>query len=168
MWIRRYAPPREPSPCKNRRVFSFADMAELADALDLGSSGRPCRFESCYPQLTRIIRTRYPSVMDLEFWFIFERKKARSFDLAFLLCLRFLFICNVNYFFLLLSCFALHSSNSFCPSGLEGAFDFVLRSLMIRLFEMKIDNMLRNSHRHRPAFCSFFYSFPPQACNTII
>ena len=27
-----------------------ADMAELADALDLGSSGRPCRFESCYPQ----------------------------------------------------------------------------------------------------------------------
>ena len=95
MWIRRYAPPREPSPCKNRRVFSFADMAELADALDLGSSGRPCRFESCYPQLTRIIRTRYPSVMDLEFWFIFERKKARSFDLAFLLCLRFLFICII-------------------------------------------------------------------------
>ena len=26
-----------------------ADMAELADALDLGSSGRPCRFDSCYP-----------------------------------------------------------------------------------------------------------------------
>ena len=26
-------------------------MAELADALDLGSSGRPCRFKSCYPQL---------------------------------------------------------------------------------------------------------------------
>ena len=25
-------------------------MAELADALDLGSSGRPCRFDSCYPQ----------------------------------------------------------------------------------------------------------------------
>ena len=24
-------------------------MAELADALDLGSSGRPCRFDSCYP-----------------------------------------------------------------------------------------------------------------------
>ena len=27
----------------------LADMAELADALDLGSSGRPCRFKSCYP-----------------------------------------------------------------------------------------------------------------------
>ena len=27
----------------------IAGMAELADALDLGSSGRPCRFESCYP-----------------------------------------------------------------------------------------------------------------------
>ncbi len=26
-----------------------ADMAELADAPDLGSGGRPCRFESCYP-----------------------------------------------------------------------------------------------------------------------
>ena len=27
-----------------------ADMAELADAPDLGSGGRPCRFKSCYPQ----------------------------------------------------------------------------------------------------------------------
>ena len=26
-----------------------ADVAELADALDLGSSGRPCRFDSCHP-----------------------------------------------------------------------------------------------------------------------
>ena len=26
-----------------------AGVAELADALDLGSSGRPCRFDSCYP-----------------------------------------------------------------------------------------------------------------------
>ena len=26
-------------------------MAELADALDLGSSGRPCRFDSCYPHI---------------------------------------------------------------------------------------------------------------------
>ena len=25
-------------------------MAELADAPDLGSGGRPCRFKSCYPQ----------------------------------------------------------------------------------------------------------------------
>ena len=24
-------------------------MAELADALDLGSSGKPCRFDPCYP-----------------------------------------------------------------------------------------------------------------------
>ena len=30
-----------------------ADMAELADAPDLGSGGRPCRFESCYPQKKR-------------------------------------------------------------------------------------------------------------------
>ena len=33
------------------RVVSgdYADMAELADAPDLGSGGRPCRFKSCYP-----------------------------------------------------------------------------------------------------------------------
>ena len=30
-------------------VDCFADVAELADALDLGSSGRPCRFDSCMP-----------------------------------------------------------------------------------------------------------------------
>ena len=30
--------------------FIYADVAELADALDLGSSGRPCRFDSCHPQ----------------------------------------------------------------------------------------------------------------------
>ena len=27
----------------------YAGVAELADALDLGSSGRPCRFDSCHP-----------------------------------------------------------------------------------------------------------------------
>ena len=31
----------------------IAGMAELADALDLGSSGRPCRFKSCYPQFKK-------------------------------------------------------------------------------------------------------------------
>ena len=30
----------------------YAGMAELADALDLGSSGKPCRFDPCYPQNT--------------------------------------------------------------------------------------------------------------------
>ena len=28
-------------------------MAELADAPDLGSGGRPCRFKSCYPHFLR-------------------------------------------------------------------------------------------------------------------
>lgn len=32
-----------------KSVFTQADVAELADALDLGSSGRPCRFDSCHP-----------------------------------------------------------------------------------------------------------------------
>ena len=34
-----------------QHATEFADMAELADAPDLGSGGRPCRFESCYPHL---------------------------------------------------------------------------------------------------------------------
>ena len=29
-------------------------MAELADAPDLGSGGRPCRFKSCYPHLSYV------------------------------------------------------------------------------------------------------------------
>ena len=32
----------------------FAGMAELADAPDLGSGGRPCRFKSCYPHGIRV------------------------------------------------------------------------------------------------------------------
>ena len=29
--------------------FISAGVAELADAPDLGSGGRPCRFDSCHP-----------------------------------------------------------------------------------------------------------------------
>ena len=32
----------------------FADMAELADALDLGSSGKPWGFKSLYPHQERV------------------------------------------------------------------------------------------------------------------
>ena len=35
------------------RYGGFADMAELADAPDLGSGGQPCRFESCYPHVAK-------------------------------------------------------------------------------------------------------------------
>lgn len=35
--------------CYNKSASSPAALAELADALDLGSSGRPCRFDSCMP-----------------------------------------------------------------------------------------------------------------------
>ena len=34
----------------------FAGMAELADAPDLGSGGRPCRFKSCYPHKGRVFK----------------------------------------------------------------------------------------------------------------
>ena len=32
-------------------------MAELADAPDLGSGGRPCRFKSCYPQYQKMLKS---------------------------------------------------------------------------------------------------------------
>ena len=42
----------------DKRLFGiFADMAELADALDLGSSGQPCRFEPCYPHAEDKLQT---------------------------------------------------------------------------------------------------------------
>ena len=34
--------------------MTYADMAELADALVLGTSGQPCRFKSCYPHLEKV------------------------------------------------------------------------------------------------------------------
>ncbi len=37
----------------DERRPDFAGMAELADAPDLGSGGRPCRFESCCPHEER-------------------------------------------------------------------------------------------------------------------
>ena len=36
-------------PCKRKRTFLFADVAKLADALDLGSSGKPWGFKSLHP-----------------------------------------------------------------------------------------------------------------------
>ena len=34
-------------------IQDYADVAELADAPDLGSGGQPCRFDSCHPQFSR-------------------------------------------------------------------------------------------------------------------
>ena len=34
---------------KKKQSATYAGMAELADAPDLGSGGFPCRFKSCYP-----------------------------------------------------------------------------------------------------------------------
>ena len=44
-------------------------MVELADTLDLGSSGQPCRFKSCYPHHVR--RTQLYSVSAASF-FLFQ------------------------------------------------------------------------------------------------
>ena len=43
-------------------------MAELADALDLGSSGRPCRFESCYPHPKSLKACAFGLFSCLENW----------------------------------------------------------------------------------------------------
>ena len=42
-------------PAVCRSALRRADVAELADAPDLGSGGRPCRFDSCHPQLEAVI-----------------------------------------------------------------------------------------------------------------
>ena len=49
-------------------LILYADVAELADALDLGSSGRPCRFDSCHPQQVKKIETQY--VLVFLFYFV--------------------------------------------------------------------------------------------------
>ena len=39
------------------RRKEYADVAELADALDLGSSSSECRFDSCYPHDKSLMTT---------------------------------------------------------------------------------------------------------------
>ena len=39
-------------------------MAELADALDLGSSGKPCRFKSCLPHHSKYMKCGSGSVVE--------------------------------------------------------------------------------------------------------
>ena len=52
-------------------VIVIAGMAELADAPDLGSGGRPCRFESCCPQLKpSVIRGFLCIVSYQRMWYI--------------------------------------------------------------------------------------------------
>ena len=42
-------------------------MAELADAPDLGSGGRPCRFESCYPHGLKVMETLINTKVSITF-----------------------------------------------------------------------------------------------------
>ena len=46
--------------CRQMRYCTrhiYAGMAELADALDLGSSSSECRFDSCYPHDKSLMTT---------------------------------------------------------------------------------------------------------------
>ncbi len=58
--------------------YRYADVAELADALDLGSSGRPCRFNSCHPQAIKRLRRDAPQS------FYVARHMRKRFDGPFL------------------------------------------------------------------------------------
>ena len=51
VWIHRTgsSPVSRTKPLNPQWLYIYADMAELVDALVSGSSGRPCRFKSCYP-----------------------------------------------------------------------------------------------------------------------
>ena len=57
-WIRQNAPPRIPLRVKIRGTKEYAGVVELVDSVDLGSSAKACRFESCRPHQTNIIRTK--------------------------------------------------------------------------------------------------------------
>ena len=50
----------------------YADVAELADAPDLGSGGRPCRFKSCHPHYKTAECAK--TVRFLPFLFVFDTK----------------------------------------------------------------------------------------------
>ena len=50
--------------CRAAGEFFHAGMAELADASDLGSGGKPCRFKSCCPQSAGLFILR-PLYVDL-------------------------------------------------------------------------------------------------------
>ena len=68
------APPRVPSPSKNQRDFLFADMAKLADALDLGSS------EATRAGSSPVIRIAEILIFQ---GFFFMRNKKESFSALF-------------------------------------------------------------------------------------
>ena len=40
-------------------IHLYAGMVELVDSVDLGSTAQACRFESCCPHQTNIIRTKF-------------------------------------------------------------------------------------------------------------
>lgn len=49
--------------------YLYADMAELADALDLGSSPSGCRFDSCYPHfLYNFLCKKIRPIPFLKYW----------------------------------------------------------------------------------------------------
>ena len=49
--------------------IAYAGVAELADAPDLGSGGRPCRFKSCHPQESPYMGGRKDSLAKAEEFF---------------------------------------------------------------------------------------------------
>ena len=48
-------------------ILRDADMAELADAIDLGSIPKGCRFDSCYPHQPKKSRKIFPRLFYANF-----------------------------------------------------------------------------------------------------
>ena len=94
-------------------------MAELADALDLGSSGRPCRFESCYPHFLLHFTHRevlVDKLLDYVKWmgdYTFEELPFSEADT--------LVLTSVSYFDLKHCSF--QSGQNYCLSDLKKAFE---------------------------------------------
>ena len=65
--------------------YEYAGVAELADALDLGSSGRPCRFKSCHPQRQKGYPEGYPFLLP---WMNDEKKPNREAAVVYVYSLR--------------------------------------------------------------------------------
>lgn len=57
-------------------IFCSADVMKLADMLDLGSNAKACRFKSCHPHQTNIIRTYFQSVIGSDYLFSLNDTKA--------------------------------------------------------------------------------------------
>ena len=74
-------------------ISLFAGMAELADALDLGSSGRPCRFKSCCPYYLQGFQ-RFLLLLKFLFFYHFSLISTKNSTIFFNIFFYYFFLVN--------------------------------------------------------------------------